>query len=351
MTTGIGGTLATNNIFVRQENDFNSKNTRGGVFAIALPPGEYEFNRWMIHIGKGSGFKPSNPKKALFKVEANKVTYIGNLNMLLRTAKDIAGKSPVIGGRPVITNKAKRDFSFLKRKYPILAKKHIDIKVVEYKSANKASKNFEEKIIEWDPGITGYVRPDEVTIDTSNLNLEKSFEDRLIKLNKQVYSPTAYLTILACISKYETGRWSVYPMPPRTNQIIERAKVARGATSFEIDYYAMKKGSKSRVKIQYPDGADFSECEGKILPSEKSGLKPYTIVVNPEKTISRKVVTNSYIQFEKRTLDSLKMNILMLQLTDDTESLGNRMMLGMYVHFMESRMPFGLKSDAHKNMN
>jgi len=131
--SGAGGTLATRNPFVGQDNDFgDTKKTRGGVFAIALPPGSYEFNDWLINNGTGADISPRNPKKASFLVEAGEVTYIGNLNMLLRTGKNLLGLEIISGGRPVITNQADRDISIIKTKYPFLANKEIKVNVVAY---------------------------------------------------------------------------------------------------------------------------------------------------------------------------------------------------------------------------
>ncbi len=125
-------TLATNNVFWWQFDDFRDmENSRGGVFAIALPPGDYYVHGWNISSGNSYMF-PKHPRKAPFTVHENEVLYIGNLNMLIKTGHNIFGMELVASGFPFILDESVRDFVFLKWRYPFLNNRDIKIEIAKY---------------------------------------------------------------------------------------------------------------------------------------------------------------------------------------------------------------------------
>jgi hypothetical protein len=142
--TGDGGTLATtgqpSNVFPIQDNDFEGQeNTRGRVFAFALPPGSYEFDGWLVDNGTGASYMSRFPRKAPFVVEEDRVVYLGNFNMQLVTGKNAFEIEIVAGGVPVITDQSKRDIPLIEKKYAFLRDRKIEIKVVEYTENNVPS--------------------------------------------------------------------------------------------------------------------------------------------------------------------------------------------------------------------
>jgi len=127
----IRGGFDTSGTYGPSKNEFTGNpQTRGGVFAVALPPGEYEFNAWSIDNGTGAYIEPKNPIKLKFLVESNKVKYLGNLNMQLSTGENMFGINIITGGNPTIHNFSSRDIVIAKNKFPFLANKNIEVSIL-----------------------------------------------------------------------------------------------------------------------------------------------------------------------------------------------------------------------------
>ena len=96
--------------------DFDEKRLKGTVFAVKLPPGEYEIDRWSVS-GGASNVESTVPFSIRFVVEKGKVVYIGNFHFI-----QVARLGPMVTGATLTyRHEAERDTSMLKAKFPNLA--------------------------------------------------------------------------------------------------------------------------------------------------------------------------------------------------------------------------------------
>ncbi|HEY6382939.1 MAG TPA: hypothetical protein VIY07_14175 [Pseudolabrys sp.] len=102
--------------------DVSLLGTRGELFAVELPAGEYEFYSWSV----GSGFadvRPTSPFSVTFIVIPGKVMYVGNFHFRQTASMGLT----VTGVQVDYVDRAERDLPLLSKKYPTLAAAGIDV--------------------------------------------------------------------------------------------------------------------------------------------------------------------------------------------------------------------------------
>ncbi|TQV82135.1 hypothetical protein [Denitrobaculum tricleocarpae] len=111
--------------------DSEFSDSDGSVFAIALEPGDYILSRWEIEVGAYAIIYPVDPAPLPFTVEKGKATYVGNLHMFFRTARNIIGLTSINDGRPAISDRSERDLPLLLERYPNLKREEIEIEIID----------------------------------------------------------------------------------------------------------------------------------------------------------------------------------------------------------------------------
>jgi hypothetical protein len=124
LTLGLGGTtLEHNNNFVVTKDDFSDKRSRGYVFALQLPPGDHAFS-W-IRTYDNNGQAEWNWSDASFsvpvKVEADRVTYVGEVMFTSLMAKNLFGMRIIPrGGWLTFSDQTTRDLPLIDTRFPEL---------------------------------------------------------------------------------------------------------------------------------------------------------------------------------------------------------------------------------------
>jgi len=95
--------------------DINKRKSRGNVFAIELPEGEYEFFSWSVSSGPAF-ISPLNPFSVRFNIEAGKATYAGNFHFIRESGLG----ATVTGVNVNLVNEFERDIELFKPKYTFL---------------------------------------------------------------------------------------------------------------------------------------------------------------------------------------------------------------------------------------
>jgi hypothetical protein len=100
--------------------DFADGQTKGSVFAIRLPPGEYELYNVLFFVNRAQFGSTTFSSKADFSipftVTEGSATYLGEFMTHSVYGKNFFGMSMPGGGYFVVANKLDRDFSFLAKK-------------------------------------------------------------------------------------------------------------------------------------------------------------------------------------------------------------------------------------------
>jgi hypothetical protein len=104
--------------------DFSEGAARGSVFAMRLPPGDYELYNVLFFVNRAqfgsTTFTAKGNFSIPFKVVEGTATYLGEFLTYPVTGKSIFGGRVPSGGYFVVSNKLDRDFSILARKgFPI----------------------------------------------------------------------------------------------------------------------------------------------------------------------------------------------------------------------------------------
>ncbi|MBM3341481.1 MAG: hypothetical protein FJY56_05145 [Betaproteobacteria bacterium] len=105
------------------QGDFDSA-PKGTVFAMALPPGDYEVFRWSLISGDVASAVSTAPFSIRFKMERGKAVYLENFHFLATSTIGLT----VRGARMVYRDRLGRDIPVFKQKYLNMAS--IDIAYV-----------------------------------------------------------------------------------------------------------------------------------------------------------------------------------------------------------------------------
>jgi hypothetical protein len=104
--------------------DFSEGESRGSVFAMRLPPGEYELHNVHFFVNRGqfgtTTFTAKGDFSIPFKVVEGTATYLGEFLTYPITGRNVFGGRVPGGGYFVVSSKLDRDFLILARKgFPI----------------------------------------------------------------------------------------------------------------------------------------------------------------------------------------------------------------------------------------
>jgi hypothetical protein len=112
--------------------DWDEADWKGGVFSVALPPGEYEF--YAMHVGSKQTGRVFNTEVSLrFQVKSEESVYVGELKWS-QTQREVVG---LLGSKGFIPNpasfsisdQAKRDVPVIRERYPELAARPLQIEL------------------------------------------------------------------------------------------------------------------------------------------------------------------------------------------------------------------------------
>jgi hypothetical protein len=122
-------------LFVQEsDNEFPGRpGLRGQAFAVELPPGDYALVDWTMEHGGYKAF--GNRKNPIpIRVEAGKVSYLGNLVIQIFYRKDSDGYFYVAGARPSGFDQSARDIPAIKKKFPTLQRREVESQVLNLAS-------------------------------------------------------------------------------------------------------------------------------------------------------------------------------------------------------------------------
>ncbi|OUS27393.1 hypothetical protein A9Q99_15465 [Gammaproteobacteria bacterium 45_16_T64] len=101
--------------------DFSNKQYSGNMFAMVVPAGSYEYYSYSLFKNHGMSYSTWTPKTEFslpFKVEENKINYIGEIAAHTGTGENAFGMSITSSGTWSVGDAIHRDLSLLKKHYP-----------------------------------------------------------------------------------------------------------------------------------------------------------------------------------------------------------------------------------------
>ncbi|MDF1818222.1 MAG: hypothetical protein P1U54_06260 [Immundisolibacteraceae bacterium] len=111
--------------------DFQTLESKGGIFIFSLPPGQYTFYNFRLFHSNGyvnKNWWSETDYSIPFKVSANTVNYIGEIKLIPITGENLFGLTMHSGGYWEISNQKKRDKRIIIKKYPFISMENsIDI--------------------------------------------------------------------------------------------------------------------------------------------------------------------------------------------------------------------------------
>lgn len=128
--------------------DFTQTNTpgAGSFYAIALPPGRYEFYRWRVYQGHNELVTNHTPMSVPFTVKANVIQYLGELNLEIERKTNRYDYGVFHRGKVQIKrskSSQERDFKLMAEKYPSVTASAIEPLAVTY--APQSYELYDEK--------------------------------------------------------------------------------------------------------------------------------------------------------------------------------------------------------------
>ena len=122
----------TFNIFSgKTPDDFQTPESKGGIFIFSLPPGEYTFYNFRLYQSNGyvnQNWWSEEDYSIPFKVNANTVNYIGEIKLIPNLGKNLFGMKVHAGGYWEISNQKERDSALISSKHPFISMENaIDI--------------------------------------------------------------------------------------------------------------------------------------------------------------------------------------------------------------------------------
>ncbi len=96
----------------------------GELYAVRLAAGTHKITRWSLHSRQGIHVSPAQaPEPLLFTIRPGRVTYIGNLHMLVGMGENIFGMDVLGTGHAIVQDMHQRDLAVFDANYPNLAGK------------------------------------------------------------------------------------------------------------------------------------------------------------------------------------------------------------------------------------
>ena len=108
---------------------------RGGLFAISLPEGQYEFYNYELYYNNGMFDRTWRAGKDFsmpFSIKDNQITYIGEIKATAVMTEKVLGASWPKGAILSTSDQRSRDISLLKQRYPEFDWKNISFQIVEF---------------------------------------------------------------------------------------------------------------------------------------------------------------------------------------------------------------------------
>ncbi len=112
--------------------DWDEPDWKGGVFSVALPPGEYEF--YAMHVGNKQTGRVFNTEVSLpFQVKSEEWVYVGELKWS-QTQREVVG---LFGSKGFVSNsasfsisdRAARDVPIIRERHPELMARPLRIEI------------------------------------------------------------------------------------------------------------------------------------------------------------------------------------------------------------------------------
>ncbi len=107
--------------FAFHAGDYEHPDRKGVVFALALPPGRYEFYNYLIYSANGAyetRWYAKDDFSVPFEVSHGSITYVGDLQFTPYTGKNVLGMNVADGGHFRIINSLEQDLPQLRAKFP-----------------------------------------------------------------------------------------------------------------------------------------------------------------------------------------------------------------------------------------
>ncbi|MBG52707.1 MAG: hypothetical protein CML99_09850 [Rhodobiaceae bacterium] len=111
--------------------DFLLSGGGGHLFALRLPPGEYEIHRWSVSTGVAS-YYPSSDFSLPFSIKRGKSTYMGDFNFTMGKGHNLFGIPIQFLDDIAYLNSWERDLNALRSKYPSMNLLEVDFSGLEF---------------------------------------------------------------------------------------------------------------------------------------------------------------------------------------------------------------------------
>lgn len=115
----------TFNIFSgKTPDDFQTPQSKGGIFIFALPPGKYTFYNFRLYQSNGIYYQDwwSNEDYSIpFEVMADSVNYIGEIKLIPIMGNNFFGMKVHAGGYWEISDQKERDSKVILKKHPFIS--------------------------------------------------------------------------------------------------------------------------------------------------------------------------------------------------------------------------------------
>jgi hypothetical protein len=111
--------------------DFLSSGGGGNLFALKLPPGDYEIHRWSVGTGTAV-YYPSSDFSLPFSIESGKSTYMGDFNFTIGKGHNLFGIPIPYLDDIAYFNSWERDLNALKSKYPSINLQEVDFSGLQF---------------------------------------------------------------------------------------------------------------------------------------------------------------------------------------------------------------------------
>jgi hypothetical protein len=104
--------------------DASGRNIQGRLAAVEIPPGQYEFGRWVMTVANQAAYTSNSRIGARFSIREGEVVYVGNIHLDIQ--KSASASLPF---RVEVNDERKRDLPLLARKYPELRPEAVRVEI------------------------------------------------------------------------------------------------------------------------------------------------------------------------------------------------------------------------------
>lgn len=104
--------------------DASGRRILGRLAAVELPPGQYEFGRWVMTVANRAAYTSNSRIGSRFAVKAGEVVYVGNIHIDVQSSA-----SASLPFRVEVNDERKRDLPLLAKKYPELKPEAVRVEI------------------------------------------------------------------------------------------------------------------------------------------------------------------------------------------------------------------------------